>query len=73
VPVEKGRKERAEAAMLELLQGNAELLVLARYMQILSGGFPEHVGMPAINIHHSFLPAFPVPISTVRRASAGSS
>jgi formyltetrahydrofolate deformylase len=59
VPVERDGKERAEAAMLALLQGNAELLVLARYMQILSGDFLEQLGMPAINIHHSFLPAFP--------------
>jgi formyltetrahydrofolate deformylase len=58
VPVEAGGKDRAEAAMLELLEGRAELLVLARYMQILSGGFLQRVGMPAINIHHSFLPAF---------------
>ncbi len=58
MPVEKGRKEQAEAAILELLAGNAELLVLARYMQILSGDFLERVEMPAINIHHSFLPAF---------------
>ena len=58
VPVPASAKEEAEAAMLELLRGNAELLVLARYMQILSGGFLEQVGMPAINIHHSFLPAF---------------
>jgi formyltetrahydrofolate deformylase len=58
VPVEKGGKEQAEAAMLALLTGNAELLVLARYMQILSGNFLAQVGMPAINIHHSFLPAF---------------
>jgi formyltetrahydrofolate deformylase len=58
VPVDAGHKERAEAAMLELLAGSAELLVLARYMQILSGDFLERVGMPAINIHHSFLPAF---------------
>jgi formyltetrahydrofolate deformylase len=57
VPVGRGGKERAEAAILALLQGNAELLVLARYMQILSGEFLERVGMPAINIHHSFLPA----------------
>jgi formyltetrahydrofolate deformylase len=56
--VQEGGKERAEAAMLEMLRGNAELLVLARYMQILSGDFLERVGMPAINIHHSFLPAF---------------
>jgi formyltetrahydrofolate deformylase len=58
VPVEQGGKERAEATMLELLAGNAELLVLARYMQILSGDFLQRVGMPTINIHHSFLPAF---------------
>jgi formyltetrahydrofolate deformylase len=58
VPVEQGGKEQAEAAMLTLLEGNAELLVLARYMQILSGDFLARVGMPAINIHHSFLPAF---------------
>jgi formyltetrahydrofolate deformylase len=58
VPVAQARKEAAEAELLELLEGRAELLVLARYMQILSGGFLERVGMPAINIHHSFLPAF---------------
>jgi formyltetrahydrofolate deformylase len=59
VRAEKGHKEQAEAAMLALLQDSADLLVLARYMQILSGDFLESVGMPAINIHHSFLPAFP--------------
>jgi formyltetrahydrofolate deformylase len=58
VPVEQGEKERAEVALLELLSCNADLLVLARYMQILSGDFLRRVGMPAINIHHSFLPAF---------------
>jgi len=58
VPVPASAKAEAEAAMLGLLRGNAELLVLARYMQILSGTFLERVGMPAINIHHSFLPAF---------------
>jgi formyltetrahydrofolate deformylase len=58
VPIAKGRKEQAEEAILELLDGNAELLVLARYMQILSGDFLQRVRMPAINIHHSFLPAF---------------
>jgi formyltetrahydrofolate deformylase len=57
VPVE-GDKSRAETAMLELLRGHADVLVLARYMQILSGEFLARVGMPAINIHHSFLPAF---------------
>ncbi len=58
VPVEPGRKQEAERAMLDLLDGAAELLVLARYMQILSGDFLARVDMPAINIHHSFLPAF---------------
>jgi formyltetrahydrofolate deformylase len=57
-PVDGAHKERAEAAMLGLLVGSAELLVLARYMQILSREFLERLGMPAINIHHSFLPAF---------------
>jgi formyltetrahydrofolate deformylase len=58
VPVQRGSKDVAEARMIELLAGNAELLVLARYMQILSGEFLHGVAMPAINIHHSFLPAF---------------
>jgi formyltetrahydrofolate deformylase len=58
VPVPEGGKPQAETAMLELLTGKADLLVLARYMQILSSDFLERVGMPAINIHHSFLPAF---------------
>jgi formyltetrahydrofolate deformylase len=58
VPVDAGRKREAEEAMLGLLDGGAELLVLARYMQILSAEFLGRVGMPAINIHHSFLPAF---------------
>ena len=58
VPVEQGEKEQSEVALLELLSCNADLLVLARYKQILSGEFLERVGMPAINIHDSFLPAF---------------
>ena len=45
--------------MLELLDGeDFDLVVLARYMQILSGDFLAGVGCPVINIHHSFLPAF---------------
>jgi formyltetrahydrofolate deformylase len=35
-----------------------ELVVLARFMKILSGSFLERAGVPLINIHHSFLPAF---------------
>jgi formyltetrahydrofolate deformylase len=51
-------KPDAERAALELLRDRIDLLVLARYMQILSGAFLEELGCPAINIHHSFLPAF---------------
>jgi formyltetrahydrofolate deformylase len=51
-------KSAAEAQHLRLLQGNVDFIVLARYMQILSGGFIERVGVPIINIHHSFLPSF---------------
>jgi formyltetrahydrofolate deformylase len=58
IPVEQGAKERAEAQALELLAGRAQLVVLARYMQILTGEFLERVGCPVLNIHHSFLPAF---------------
>jgi formyltetrahydrofolate deformylase len=59
VPVPAEGKTQAEQRMLELLAGSVELVVLARYMQILSGEFLERVGAPVINIHHSFLPAFP--------------
>ncbi len=58
VPVPPGGKPAAEARMRELLEGEVDLVVLARYMQILSGGFLEAIGAPVINIHHSFLPAF---------------
>ena len=58
VPVERGAKPEAERAMLELLGGAFDLIVLARYMQILSPTFLEAVRTPIINIHHSFLPAF---------------
>jgi formyltetrahydrofolate deformylase len=58
VPVDPGSKPDAEEAALELINGEIDLLVLARYMQILSGDFLGSVGCPAINIHHSFLPAF---------------
>jgi formyltetrahydrofolate deformylase len=58
VPVTKDTKPQAEAELLELLVGNCDLVVLARYMQIVSGQFLERLGAPVINIHHSFLPAF---------------
>jgi formyltetrahydrofolate deformylase len=58
VPVEAGRKAEAEKEQLNLLKGNIDVLVLARYMQILSGDFLDELAVPVINIHHSFLPAF---------------
>jgi formyltetrahydrofolate deformylase len=58
IPVTRETKPEAEAAQLELLAGKVDLVVLARYMQILSGDFLARVGCPVINIHHSFLPAF---------------
>lgn len=58
VPVAPAAKAQAEDAMLGLLEGQCDLVVLARYMQILSGEFLDQVGVPLINIHHSFLPAF---------------
>jgi formyltetrahydrofolate deformylase len=57
VPVETDSCEAAERRALELL-GEVDLLILARYMQILSADFLAALGAPAINIHHSFLPAF---------------
>ena len=57
IPVEADAKQEAERQALALLDG-VDLLVLARYMQVLSADFLRDVGAPAINIHHSFLPAF---------------
>lgn len=58
VPVERESKRDAEHEVLRHLRDSCDLVVLARYMQVLSGEFLEAVGMPVINIHHSFLPAF---------------
>ncbi|MER5193687.1 formyltetrahydrofolate deformylase [Streptomyces sp. NPDC002755] len=58
VPCQGADKSGAEAEHLRLLQGNVDFVVLARYMQILSADFIDRVGVPIINIHHSFLPAF---------------
>jgi formyltetrahydrofolate deformylase len=57
VPVHKDNKAEAEAKTQALLQG-CDLVVLARYMQILSGDFVAQWPQRIINIHHSFLPAF---------------
>jgi formyltetrahydrofolate deformylase len=58
-PITKENKEEQEAAELALLQqNNVDFIVLARYMQIISGDFIRHYPNKIINIHHSFLPAF---------------
>ena len=52
-------KERAEQLQLDILRkSRVDLIILARYMQILSARFLSQAGIPVINIHHSFLPAF---------------
>ena len=58
IPVTKETKPEAEAKLLAAVDGRCDLIVLARYMQILSGEFLVRVRVPVINIHHSFLPAF---------------
>lgn len=58
VPVEGGDKRASEAQLLAHLKGEVDLVVLARYMQILSPDFVEAFQGRIINIHHSFLPAF---------------
>jgi formyltetrahydrofolate deformylase len=63
LPVEAARREEAEAAQLGLLaEEGIELVVLAKYMQVLSPVFLDRFnsggGNRVINIHHSFLPAF---------------
>jgi len=58
VPVTPETRPEAEARQLGLLVANVDVVVLARYMQILSAGFVKRFPNQAINIHHSFLPAF---------------
>lgn len=59
VPISKESKLAAEAKQLEILgRHSTQLVVMARYMQVLSAEFLDAVNCPVINIHHSFLPAF---------------
>ncbi|HNC22889.1 MAG TPA: formyltetrahydrofolate deformylase [Opitutaceae bacterium] len=59
IPISADTKAQTEARQLALLKElNADLVILARYMQVLSADFLEKFGRPVINIHHSFLPAF---------------
>lgn len=58
-PVTKDTKKEQEAELVELFDSNGiDLIVMARYMQILSNDFINHYPNRIINIHHSFLPAF---------------
>jgi formyltetrahydrofolate deformylase len=59
LPVDANTKARQEARLLELIESEScDLVVLARYMQILSPGLCAKLSERAINIHHSFLPSF---------------
>lgn len=60
LPITKENKAEQEAEQLKLMsQYKIDFVVLARYMQIISGKFIEKYPNKIINIHHSFLPAFP--------------
>jgi formyltetrahydrofolate deformylase len=58
LPVSPETKEQAEEQLLGLVSGAVDVIVLARYMQILTPGFLTRFPGQIINIHHSFLPAF---------------
>jgi formyltetrahydrofolate deformylase len=59
IPVTSGTRAAAESQLLEVIDDTgADLIVLARYMQILSGEVCKRVEGRMINIHHSFLPSF---------------
>ncbi|MER5280229.1 formyltetrahydrofolate deformylase [Streptomyces sp. NPDC002809] len=59
IPVSRENKAEAEAQLLELVrEENVELVVLARYMQVLSDDLCKQLSGRIINIHHSFLPSF---------------
>ncbi|MCB2048842.1 MAG: formyltetrahydrofolate deformylase [Novosphingobium sp.] len=59
VPVTKDTKPEAEAQLKQIIaDSGAELIILARYMQVLSDDMAAHLDGRCINIHHSFLPGF---------------
>ena len=59
MPLTAATRSEVESRQLELLRcHDVELVVLARYMQILSADFVAHFPAAIINVHHSFLPAF---------------
>jgi len=58
IQVTRERQEQAESAQLQLVESTVDLIVMARYMRILSPSFISRFPNRIINIHHSFLPAF---------------
>lgn len=58
IPVTPDTKQEAVQRQLELVRGNADVIILARYMQIISPELIDEYRNQIINIHHSFLPAF---------------
>jgi formyltetrahydrofolate deformylase len=59
IPISAASKAQAEARQIALLrENNIDLLILARYMQVLSPAFVAQYPLRIINVHHSFLPAF---------------
>ncbi|MEB9895203.1 formyltetrahydrofolate deformylase, partial [Bacillus cereus] len=58
IPVTRDNKPEAARRQLEAVEGKADLIILARYMQIIAPEFIERYPNRIINIHHSFLPAF---------------
>lgn len=59
IPANKDIRKQVEAEQIRLMEEyNVDLLILARYMQILTPAFVDHFENRIINIHHSFLPAF---------------
>lgn len=58
-PISKGTKPEVEKKQMAVFREHrVDLIVMARYMQVLSDAFLDQCGAPVINIHHSFLPAF---------------
>jgi len=59
IPVSRDHKWESERQQLAVFrEARVDLVVMARYMQVLSDDFLRQIGCPVINIHHSFLPAF---------------
>lgn len=59
IPVTAATKAEAESKQMQIVRDfRADVVVLARYMQVLSSRLLDGLGVPVINIHHSFLPAF---------------